>query len=73
MDPGTYTVKLRFIVSKDGALSDFTPLNDPGHGLAQKVVEMMKDSPKWKPALQNGRPVNSFHTLPVTFVIQECN
>jgi len=68
--PGTYTVKLRFIVNKDGSLSDFTALNDPGNGMAKKVVEMIKDSPKWEPALQNGKPVNAYHTQPITFVIQ---
>jgi len=73
MTPGTYTVKLRFIVSKDGTLSDFTPMNDPGYGLAKKLVEMMKDSPRWKPGMQNGRAVNSYHTQPVTFLIEEYN
>jgi hypothetical protein len=69
--PGTYTVKVRFLVRKDGGISDFTALNDPGYGLAKKVEAIMKDSPVWNPGLQNGKPVNSYHTQPVTFVIQE--
>ena len=67
---GTYIVNLKFIVDKGGNLSNFTALNDPGYDLAKKVLSMMKDAPKWKPALQNGRPVNAYHTQPVTFVIQ---
>jgi N-acetylmuramoyl-L-alanine amidase len=73
IDPGTYIVNVRFIVKKDGSLSDFTALNDPGYGMAKKVVEMIKDSPRWKPGMQNGRPVNSYHTQPITLVIQTYN
>jgi protein TonB len=58
-------------VRKDGGISDFTALNDPGYGLAKKVEAIMKDSPVWNPGLQNGKPVNSYHTQPITFVIQE--
>ena len=71
MPPGQYTVNMRFIIKKDGSLTDFTALNDPGYGLVQKVLEIIPNSPKWKPAEQNGRPVNSYHTQPITFVISE--
>jgi TonB-dependent SusC/RagA subfamily outer membrane receptor len=71
MKPGTYTVNVKFIVKKDGSIINIKALNDPGYELAQKTVSFMKDSPKWKPGLQNGKPVNSYHTQPVTFVIQE--
>jgi protein TonB len=69
--PGTYTVKVKFVVGKDGSISQSRALNNPGYGLAKKVVEIMKDSPKWNPAQQNHKPVTSYHTQPITFVIQE--
>lgn len=68
--PGTYTVNMRFLVKTDGSVSEFTPLNDPGYDLAKKMVALMPNSPKWKPAEQNGQTVNSYHTQPITFVIQ---
>lgn len=71
--PGTYTVKVNFIVKKDGSISNIEALNDPGYGLAEKTVAFMKDCPKWTPALQNGKPVNCYHTQPVTLVIGESN
>ena len=71
--PGTYIVKVKFLVKKDGSVSDFKALNDPGYGLAKKVVDMMKDSPKWNPAEQNHQLVNSYHTQPITFVIRNNN
>ncbi len=71
MPAGQYTVNLKFLVKKDGSISDFKALNDPGYGLVQKVLEIIPNSPKWKPAEQNGRAVNSYHTQPITFVISE--
>ncbi|MBB1284174.1 energy transducer TonB [Flavisolibacter sp. BT320] len=67
--PNTYTVNVRFIVKTDGNLTDFTALNDPGYDFAKHVLAIIPNSPKWNPAEQNGRPVNSYHTQPITFVI----
>jgi N-acetylmuramoyl-L-alanine amidase len=66
---GKYTVLTKFIVGKDGRLSDIKIMKDPGYGLGAKIAEMMKTSPTWTPAFQNGKPVNSYHTQPVTVVI----
>lgn len=68
---GTYTVNVKFIVTKEGIVKNISTLNDPGYGLSEQLIAIMKDSPKWKPGLQNGKPVNSYHTQPVTFVIEE--
>jgi hypothetical protein len=68
---GTYTVNIRFVVNTNGGLSDFEALNDPGYRMAEKVLAMMKSAPKWKPAVQNGRAVSSYHTQPITFVVAE--
>lgn len=69
--PGSYTVNIRFLVKTDGSVSDFTALNDPGYDLVKQMLALMHHSPNWKPAEQNGRPVNAYHTQPITFVIQE--
>ncbi|MDQ3843758.1 MAG: M56 family metallopeptidase [Bacteroidota bacterium] len=66
---GTYTVQVKFIVEKDGTLSAITPLSHHGYGLEESVAEIMKKSPKWNPAVQNGIRVRSYHTQPVTIVI----
>lgn len=73
MPAGQYTVNLKFIVKTDGSLTDFKALNDPGYELAQNVLKIMPSSPKWNPAYQNGKKVNSYHTQPITFVISETN
>ena len=71
MPTGQYTVNLRFLAKKNGSITDFKTLNDPGYGLAQKVLEIMPNSPKWSPGLQNGKKVSSYHTQPITFVISD--
>lgn len=70
MAPGNYTVNVRFLVELDGNVVDIRALNDPGYGLAQGAVELVKRGPKWTPGEQNGRKVRSYHTQPITFQIQ---
>lgn len=69
LKPGQYTVLARFIVEKDGSISDVEVLNSPGYGLGEAVVNLLYTGPKWTPGEQNGRVVRSVFTQPVTFVI----
>ena len=71
MDPGTYTVQVKFLVEKDGSITDVQALNDPGFGLAKAAVDVVKKGPRWNPGIQNGKQVRSYHTQPITFVVQE--
>jgi N-acetylmuramoyl-L-alanine amidase len=71
MPAGQYTVVTRFIVEKDGSINSFKVVKDPGYGLGKKTVDVMLRSPKWKPALVNGKTVRSYHAQPVTFVIAD--
>ena len=68
---GRYTVHVRFIVEKDGRITNVKPLNDPGFGIGKLVADVILQGPKWKPGLMNNRPVRTYFTQPVTFVIQE--
>jgi len=71
MDPGTYTVQVKFLVEKDGSIADVQALNDHGYGLGKAAVDVVKKGPKWSPGIQNGKQVRSYHTQPITFVVQE--
>lgn len=71
MKAGQYTVNVRFLVEKDGSITDVSALNDPGYGLAEASVNVVKTGPRWSPGEQNGRKVRSYHTQPITFVISE--
>lgn len=72
MEPGTYTVQVRFLVERDGSVADVSLVgNDPGYGLGKSAMDVIKKGPKWNPGIQNGKQVRSYHTQPITFVIQE--
>lgn len=71
MKPGTYTVQVKFLVEKDGSINDVQALNDPGYGLAKAAVKVIKTGPKWTPGVVNGKTVRSYHTQPITFMIQQ--
>ncbi len=63
-------VIVKFIVEKDGSLTDITVLRDPGYGAGKEAVRVLQNMPKWKPAVQNGKNVRSQFTLPITIQVQ---
>jgi periplasmic protein TonB len=71
MKPGQYQIDVRFLVGKDGSLSQVKPLNNPGYGLAAGAARVVRTGPKWTPGMLNGRPVRSYHTQPVIFMISK--
>jgi periplasmic protein TonB len=67
---GNLTVIVKFVVSKDGSLSDITCENDPGYGICQEAIRVIKRTKNWTPAIQNGRNVNAYRRQPITFSVQ---
>jgi len=67
---GTYTVVVKFVVSKDGSLSDISCESDPGYGICQEAIRVIKKTKNWTPAIQNGRNVTAYRRQPITFVVQ---
>lgn len=68
---GKFTVLVQFIVDKDGSISEIKPLTSLGYGMEQEVVRILKQSGKWTPAIQNGRPVKAYRKQPVTFQVED--
>nr|WP_294937276.1 energy transducer TonB [uncultured Flavobacterium sp.] len=68
VDEGVSQIKvmLNFVVEKDGSFTDVKVLRDPGYGIGKIAIQVLQGMPKWKPAIQNGRPVRSQFTLPIT-------
>ena len=58
-------VLLQFVVERDGSLTDIQVLRDLKYGTGEEAVRMLKRAPKWKPGIQNGRPVRVQFTLPI--------
>ena len=70
MQPGTYTVQVKFLVERDGSITDVHALNEPGYDLGKAAEKVVKTGPKWQPGVYKGKVVRSYHTQPITFVIQ---
>ncbi|MFR9166798.1 MAG: energy transducer TonB [Dysgonomonas sp.] len=63
-------VVLRFVVGKDGKISDIEVLKGIDPSCDNEAVRVVKSMPKWVPGSQNGNPVAVYFTLPVSFQIQ---
>jgi protein TonB len=63
-DYGTCVV--RFIVDRNGVVSDVQATTMKGTKLAEIAVNAIRKGPKWTPAQQNGRFVNAYRLQPVT-------
>ncbi len=61
------TCMVRFIVDKEGNISDVQALTLSGTKLAKIAIDAVKKGPKWMPAWQNGRIVKAYRIQPVSF------
>ncbi|MEP6713512.1 MAG: energy transducer TonB [Ferruginibacter sp.] len=68
---GIYTVIIKFIVKKDGDISDIESETHFGYGMEQEAIRIISRSPKWVPAIQYGRNVNAYRRQPITFTVSE--
>ncbi|MES2575188.1 MAG: energy transducer TonB [Bacteroidota bacterium] len=64
-------VYVSFVVEKDGSLTDIKVLRDIGYGTGKEAIRVLKSTPKWTPAEQNGKKVRCAYTLPISLVSQE--
>ena len=68
---GKYTVVLKFVVNTDGSLSDIRCENDPGFGTCAEALRFIRTTPRWQPAMQNGKPVRAYLKQPITFLVED--
>jgi protein TonB len=68
---GLYQVVVQFIVDKEGRISDMKALTSHGFGMEQEVLRVIKRSPRWIPAVQDGRKVKAYRKQPISFSVTE--
>jgi hypothetical protein len=68
---GQYTVIVRFIVAKDGTISNVVAETKHGFGMEKESVRAILKSGKWTPAIKVGRNVKSYKRQPITWVVSE--
>jgi TonB family protein len=59
-----------FIVEKDGSLTNLKVLKSPDNELSAETLRVLKQSPKWIPGQQYGRPVRVCYTVPTDFTLR---
>jgi thiol-disulfide isomerase/thioredoxin len=69
---GNYTVKVQFVVDKEGNVSSVTAASTPERcpGCGPEAVRVIKMGPKWTPAMRDGIPVEYKATQLITFQVR---
>lgn len=60
-------VIVRFIVEKDGSISDIEIIRKVSPALDKEAERIIAAMPKWTPGKQRGQAVNVYYTVPVSF------
>lgn len=63
-------VQVMFVVSTDGSVKNVSVQKFAHPLLDKEALRVVKSMPKWTPAYNNGKPVNTIFRLPVTFKLQ---
>jgi len=64
-------VVVKFVVQKDGSISNVEVMRSVDEHLDAEVVRLVKSMPNWKPGKHNGEVVNVQYVLPVVFKLDE--
>ncbi|MBQ1209840.1 MAG: energy transducer TonB [Bacteroidales bacterium] len=63
-------VTLQFTIQADGRLTNVKVLRGIDPSLDKEAVRCVSSSPRWKPAMYQGKPVSVFYTFPVIFQLR---
>jgi len=64
------TVFVRFIIERDGSVSNAELLRSIGGGCDEEALRVVNSLPKWTPGMQMGKPVRVSYNLPVKFTLR---
>ncbi|WP_163716267.1 energy transducer TonB [Mangrovibacterium lignilyticum] len=63
-------VFVRFVVNTDGSITDAMVVRSLDASLDREALRVVNNMPRWKPGMQNGKPVRVMYTVPINFVLQ---
>ncbi|MBC7642727.1 MAG: energy transducer TonB [Flavobacterium sp.] len=67
----TITVRVSFVVEKDGSMSNIKVADDPGYGLADEAIRVLKSiKTRWSPGILDGEPVRTAYNLPISVKLE---
>ena len=68
----TVRVFVTFVVEIDGSMSNIVAMRDPGFGLGDEAVRVLKlVKEKWTPGMAGGKPARASFALPITLNIKK--
>lgn len=59
------TILVRFVIHKDGSITDINIIEGLNKELDEKAIELISKMPKWNPGQQDGNNVNVAFNLPI--------
>ncbi len=64
-------VIISFVVEKDGSLTNVRTVHGVDSSIDREAVRVIKLSPKWSPAIQNGKLVRVAYSVPIAFTLDD--
>jgi TonB family protein len=64
-------VEIGFTIEKDGQITNFKILRGIGYGCDEAVINSLKKSPAWVPAISEGRPITATSSVIINFKLTE--
>ncbi len=65
----TGIVIAKFVVDRNGNLLNPLIMKGIGFGCDAEVIRVIKSMPQWTPGIKDGKPVNTWFSLPVTYML----
>ncbi len=65
------TVRVSFIVQRNGQITDVKALNAVGSGCTEEAVRIVRKMPNWNPGKIGGKPIKVQQTLPIKFELKD--
>lgn len=68
----TIRVIVSFVVEKDGTMSNIAVRNNPGFGMGDEAIRVLKSmKTKWEAGMKDGEKVRAYYNLPITINISQ--
>ncbi len=64
-------VFVKFVVEKDGSLTDIQIVKGIGAGCDEEAIRVISKAAKWKPGKQRGKTVRTYRIIPINFVLKQ--
>ncbi len=64
-------VEVEFFVEADSTLSQFQITNPLGYGLDEEAIRLVKEGPRWQPAMANGKPIRQKASTSISFKLSK--